>query len=94
MHWTSRLTTLAETLQSILHAGFVIRNLSNITENQMPSWRLSLAHTRLMLEDHGGTAESRERLRRRIEVHTRFARAFDDLGLAYMIMSLARPAMR
>ena len=91
-YWRSDVSSLNETLDAAFSAGFRLVLADDYTQRQVPFWRLSVAYSRLLLEQGdvlADTAES-QRLQNSVSFHGELAEAFEAGHLMYYQLLLTR----
>lgn len=81
-YWASDITTIEETVESAFQAGLTLQHLSDITQQQIPFWNLSIAHSNILLQKIQDNSE-RKRLEGSKVFHSAMKSAFHKGYLAY-----------
>lgn len=81
-YWSSNITTIEETIASAWQAGLILHRLSDVTEQQLPFWSLSIAHSNIILQQTEDEMEKR-RLEGPRSFHSVMKSAFRAGDLTY-----------
>jgi cyclopropane fatty-acyl-phospholipid synthase-like methyltransferase len=89
-YWQSDITTVSETLDGVNKTQLQLTKFDNITPKQAPFWRLSIAHSEILLEKNCIDSEERRRLKGSLKYHREMSNAFEDGFIHYCQMCFKR----
>jgi len=81
-YWSSNITTIEETVESAFQTGLTLQYLSDITQQQIPFWNLSIAYSNILLQKVHNYSE-RKRLEGSKIFHSAMKSAFRKGDLVY-----------
>jgi tocopherol O-methyltransferase len=91
-YWISNIGTREEYVAAAEAAGFELMRLDDVTSEAAGFWRLSVAHSRLLLESETLTPAEVEARRRSIDWQSRFYSAYLDRGVENLLLRFRKRA--
>jgi len=91
-YWRSDVSTLHQLIEAAYSRGFVVKNLKELTKNQIPFWKLSIAYSKLQLGSKKIKSDQGEqqRLEGSLAFHKDLLSAFLNGDLQYYSLVLEK----